>query len=163
MRGRKAAYHPAFAPVLSTTAQCRAVSTCNPYENIPLSSSDHHQIMINVIKESFDIKIQNPIKLPAMTTCRIECIQCRFPRTIPVGILIEHRFQFRLQIQFNRHLCNSVSHGRNAKSPSPARLGYQDCSDRRWKIAFRGHLSINKPDSVVLNNLKIRRMFVYRS
>ena len=95
--------------------------------------------MVNVIKKTFDIKIQNPIKLPATTPCCVESIQCRFARTISVRIYIEHWFQNRFQIQFNRHLCNSIRHGWNAKAPSSARLGYQDCSDGRWEIASRGH------------------------
>jgi len=43
-----------------------------------------HQLVVDIVKEPFDINIDNPVVLPAPLPCHSYCFFCRFARAIPI-------------------------------------------------------------------------------
>ncbi len=96
--------------------------------------------MINRIKETFDIQIQHPRALPAVSPCGTHCFQCRSSGTIPVGPGMKDRLQLRFQVHLDNHLGDAIPNRWNPKRSSLS-VGLRDVhtSYRRWKIASGRH------------------------
>src|SRR5215472_12428883 len=74
------------------------------------------EILIEVVKEAFDVQVQNPVIAPASLSRLAHGIQCRLPRTISEGICMKHPFQYRLQSCLHNLLCDSICHCGDSQS-----------------------------------------------
>ena len=94
----------------------------------------------NAVKERPDVKIDHPVALPAALPACSQSVVGRTPRTIAVGVRVEQRLHFRLQVHADHRLGNSVRHGGHAERPCPSRLlRYLHRPDRRREIRPRRH------------------------
>jgi site-specific DNA recombinase len=60
----------------------------------------HDKIVVEIVEETFDVQIENPVEAPTSLTRCPDCLNRGFPRPIPVGIRMElflhHSFQLHL-------------------------------------------------------------------
>src|ERR1700722_14269373 len=84
---------------------------------------------------------------PTTASGHCQCIVRRFSRAISIGILVEQRFQDRLQVTFDNHLSNPVGDRWNTKRPGSSSISLRDVdTSHGWrKIAARAHPI---PDSI---------------
>ena len=96
--------------------------------------------MIKIVKETLDIKVNDPVLAPAPLPCYPNRIQRRLPGTIPVGVRMEMRLDQWLKVQLSYHLSYSVSYCGNTQRPD-ASIVFRDLdyTDWWWKVASRGH------------------------
>src|SRR5215469_5546322 len=100
----------------------------------------YQQILRDVIEKTLDVQIQNPVIAPASLPCLPHCIQCRLPRSIPVGIRMEQRVHRRLQSRLHHHLRNPIRHSRYTQLSFPTvGFRYFHRPHRRWKVTARRH------------------------
>ena len=93
------------------------------------------QVMIYVIKESFDIHIQYPIIFPATFPSLSKCIMSRPLWAIPIRIFMKYWFQLWLQYFHNYHLGYSVRYSWDSKrSFAPSTLWYLYQLDSRRHV-----------------------------
>jgi len=65
--------------------------------------------MRKIVKQAFDVELQDPVVLPAPLTRNTHGIQSRFARSVTVGVRQEDGFQFRLNRLLDHHLRNPVA------------------------------------------------------
>jgi hypothetical protein len=100
----------------------------------------YQQILRDVIEKALDVQIQNPVIAPASLPCLPHCVQCRLPRSIPVGIRMEQRVHRRLQSRLHHHLRNPIRHSRYTQLSFPTvGFRYFHRPHRRWKVTARRH------------------------
>jgi hypothetical protein len=96
--------------------------------------------MVDVVKQSFDVELQNPIILPAPLARYLHGIQRRFCGSISVGVWQEDRLHSRFKDHFNNHLRHTIRYGRYAQNAFPAillRNGHRFY--RRREVSSRRH------------------------
>jgi hypothetical protein len=94
----------------------------------------------DIIEQTFDVELYNPVILPASLTRDANCIQRRFTRSVAVGVLQEYGIEIRLNDLFDDHLRDSIAHSGNTQDPfAPTLLGNGDSANRRRKVASRAH------------------------
>jgi hypothetical protein len=100
----------------------------------------HNELMIQIIKETFDIQIDHPGGPPASLARGGYRIQRRFPGAIPVGVGMKLRLHQWLQMFLDDHLRHAVADRGNSQR-SCTSVGFRDLHEphRRWKVAPRGH------------------------
>ncbi len=100
----------------------------------------HHQLVVKIVEKPLNVEVYHPITSPAPFPRCPYRIQCRFPRTMPVGIRMEAWLNQRLKVHRAYHLSNAVSHCGDSKNPFPT-VGFQywNCSHRRGHITSRCH------------------------
>src|SRR5674476_621782 len=97
--------------------------------------------MRNAVEERSDVKINNPVVLPAALPSHGQRVMSRTPRTVTVAVRVEDRFELLLQ----QHRCRGLSHpiGRighaERSDPYPMILRYLHRAHRPREIASRGH------------------------
>src|SRR5450759_1426748 len=100
----------------------------------------YQQILRDVIEETLDVQIYNPVIAPASLPRLPDCVQGRLPRSIPVGIRMEQRVHRRLQSRLHHHLRNPIRHGWYAQFPFPTVcFRYFNRPHRRRKVTARRH------------------------
>src|SRR5471030_2064806 len=100
----------------------------------------YQQILRDVVEETLDVQIYNPVMAPASLPRLPHCIQRRLPRSISVGIRMEQRVHRRLQSRLHHLLRDPIRHGRYAQLPFPTVcFRYFHRPHRRWKVAARRH------------------------
>jgi len=65
--------------------------------------------MRKIVKQSFDVELQDPIIFPAPLTRDAHGIQGRFSRPVTVRVRQEDGFQFRLNHLFDHHLRDPIA------------------------------------------------------
>ena len=96
--------------------------------------------MIYLVKERLDIQVQNPVVPPTALSRLSERIMCRFVRSVSVGVLMEHRFQFGLQHHDRHHLGYPVGDRRYPQRTNTAvRLWNVHPTDRFGVVAAGRH------------------------
>jgi Recombinase/Recombinase zinc beta ribbon domain len=70
-----------------------------------------HETVINGVEEPLDVKIKDPVLLPAPRPARADRVQRRAPRPVPVGVVMEDRLGAGLQLQRYHRLGDPVGHG----------------------------------------------------
>jgi site-specific DNA recombinase len=85
-----------------------------------LAHRTHHQWVIDIIEEPFDVEIHHPVVPPAARAGLPDGVGGRLPRPVPVGVGVERGFHVRLQVQLHHHLSDPVSHCGNPQGPFPA-------------------------------------------
>ena len=122
-----------------------------------LAHRPHQQRPVDAVEEGLDIKIQDPPLTPASLPCHADRIERRLAGSIPIGILVEHRFHKRLQVSFDHHLGDAISNRWYPQRPRPAiALRYVHPPHRCRKVAPGRH-SIPEPVEVVREiNLEVR-------
>src|SRR5690606_11800969 len=98
------------------------------------------QIMINVVKEAFDVKINNPCPVLASLIALCYCLMCAFLRPIPVTVRMENHFHTGFQQVFNHLLGYPVQYRGYAQTTLAASVLWNRCGLHcLWKIAARCH------------------------
>ena len=96
--------------------------------------------MVDVVKQPFDVKLQNPVIPPASLARDSYRIQRRFSGSVAVGVRQKARLYHRLNDLFDHHLGHAVGHRWNTQNALPATLLRNgDRFDRWGKVAARGH------------------------
>jgi hypothetical protein len=98
------------------------------------------KLVVDVVKKTFDIKLQDPIILPATLTRDAYRIERRLSRPIAVRVWQEIGLYRWLKRLLDHHLGHSIRHGGYAEHALSAILlgnGYR--LDRRRKVASRCH------------------------
>ena len=127
--------HPVTVLRLLTTVQLQYDPTVF---RMPFDGS-HHQVMINIIEEPFDIKVEHPVILPATFSCLPYSIQCRFARSITIRIGMKMIFQFRFKLVLDDRLSNSVGYCRDSQRPhTSVTFRYFYTQYRWWKVTAWG-------------------------
>ena len=85
--------------------------------------------MRDIIEQTFDVELYNPVILPASLTRDANCIQRRFTRSVAVGVLQEYGIEIRLNNLFDDHLRDSIAH--SGHTPSELHSLPIDLGDRR--------------------------------
>src|SRR6266700_477311 len=100
----------------------------------------YQQILRDVVEETLDVQIYNPVIAPASLPRLPHCFQRRLPRSIPIGIRMEQRVRRRLQSRLHHLLRNPIRHGRYAPLPFPTVcFRYLHRPRRRRKVTARRH------------------------
>jgi hypothetical protein len=73
------------------------------------------ELVIDVVKEPFDVDIQDPVVTPASLARLLDRINRRAPWPIPVGVLVKQRLQNRFQVSTNYFLGDAVGNCWNAQ------------------------------------------------
>ena len=73
--------------------------------------------MIDVVKQTPDIKLQYPIVPPTTLAGDFKGLMSRFAGSVTVGIRMKMRLQLRFQRQLYHRLGNSIRYGRYTESP----------------------------------------------
>jgi len=68
----------------------------------------HQQIMVNVVEETLDVQVDDPVRFPASLPSLPHRFQCRLPRAIPIGIRMEERVHRRFQSRLHHHLGDPI-------------------------------------------------------
>jgi site-specific DNA recombinase len=98
----------------------------------------YQKILRDVIEETLDVQIDDPVIAPASLPRLPHCIQGRLPRSIPVGIRMEQRVHRRLQSRLHHLLRDPIRYGRYAQFPFPTVcFRYLHRPHRRRKVAAR--------------------------
>jgi len=97
--------------------------------------------MRNAVEEGPDIKIQNPVLLPAASTCHSQRVLGRTPRTVAVTVGMKDRLQPHFQQHRCCGLCHSIGHVRHPErsDPSPMIIRYLHRPHRPRQVTARGH------------------------
>src|SRR3954468_24712100 len=96
--------------------------------------------MIEIVKEPFDIQIDDPVRTPAPLPGRRYRVQGRLAGAIPVRVVMETRLDQRLQMHLDDHLRHPISDRGNPQRPqAPGGLRDLDETHRRWEVTPRGH------------------------
>ncbi len=112
----------------------------NPLALRMLSDGAHDEGVIQIVKESFDIQIQNPVIPPASLPCYSHRFDCRLSRPVSIRVWMKMRFHLRLQIQLYHHLRNPVGYRGYSQRPfASVVLWYLHGSHRRRKVTPRRH------------------------
>jgi hypothetical protein len=68
----------------------------------------HHQKVIDVVEKPFDVQIEHPVVPPATLPGLPDCVQGGLPGAIVIGIVVEFRFHYRLQVELRHHLGHAI-------------------------------------------------------
>src|SRR5450759_1419570 len=79
----------------------------------------YHQIPWHGVEEGFDVKVDDPILLPAPLPAHSDCVQWGTPGPVAVGIVMEHSFHARLQHHHRHLLRDPIDHIRDTEDPGP--------------------------------------------
>jgi len=69
----------------------------------------------DIVKETLDIEFHNPVVLPASPPYQGNRVMGRAPRSIAIGVWMEHRVDLRLQQELDHRLRHPVSNRRHAQ------------------------------------------------
>src|SRR6266542_3554731 len=98
------------------------------------------QIMIQTVKERFDVQIDHPVSLPASFPRHPHRVERRSARSIAVRIAVEHRLHHRLQHHLHDRLRNSIGNRGNAEwTHAAVSFRYLDEPHRRREVRARRH------------------------
>ena len=98
----------------------------------------HQKVRIDVVEESLDVEIKNPVVAPASLPRHTYRIERRFAWAVPIGILVELGIHLRFQMMFDHHLGYAVRNRGYAQRPCLAiALWDIDPPHRRLKVAAR--------------------------
>jgi hypothetical protein len=78
--------------------------------------------MSNVVEQTTDVVLENPVALPAALAGHRECVMGGFARAVPVGVGVKYRLQQRFQHQNHRRLGDPITHGGYPQDPCPSRF-----------------------------------------
>ena len=93
-----------------------------------------HQLPIDAVKIAPDVKIKHPVVPPATLTGRSDGIDRRAARMIPIGVLMENRFQDRLQITPDHFLGAAIRDSGHPQRAIAATSGLRDHHPlHRWR------------------------------
>ena len=81
-----------------------------PFTRYVLPDSPQQEFMVDIIKQTFDIELQDPIIFPAPFTRNAHGIKRRFLRPVAIGVCQEYLVQIRLNELFDNHLSDSISY-----------------------------------------------------
>ena len=110
----------------------------------------HQKAPIDFIEEAFDIKVEHPIVAPTTASGHGQRIMRRFPRTIPVGVRVEHGLQDRFQVALDDHLGDSVGDRRDAQRPSSSSISFRYIdAPHRWREVAAGTHPIPDPIEIL--------------
>jgi hypothetical protein len=102
--------------------------------------STHQKFPVNFIKEASDVQVQHPVVTPASLPRHSQCILCRSAGAIPIGVSMEHRFQYWLQVPLNHRLGDAIRNRRYTERPRfPTVLRYLYLAHRWREITARRH------------------------
>ncbi len=79
-----------------------------------------NQVVVQTVKESFDVQIYYPVKLKAAFARLSHRTQRRAMSSIAIGVAMEFWFHQRLQHHLHHHLRNAISHGGYTQRPLTA-------------------------------------------
>src|SRR5277367_4295972 len=82
-----------------------------------VAHSTHQKFPVDFIKETSDVKVQHPVVTPASLPSHSQCIMGRPPGAIPIGVFMEHRLQYWLQISLYYRLGDAIRDSRNSERP----------------------------------------------
>ena len=77
----------------------------------------HQKPPINLIEEAPDVEVDHPVMPPASLPRHGQCIVCRSARAVSIGVGMEHRFQYRLQVPLDYRLDDAIRDRRYAERP----------------------------------------------
>ncbi len=84
--------------------------------------------MIDLIERRLDVKLNNPVILPATFSRHGNRLFRRFSRPVSIGIFMEDRIEDRFDHEFDNSLSDSVRHGGHASFlVPPFALGISTC------------------------------------
>jgi len=66
--------------------------------------------MVDIVKETLDVEVKNPVVSPAPLSCNPYGLNRRLLWPIPIRIRMEILFQDRFQVSLDYHLCNAICH-----------------------------------------------------
>src|SRR6516165_6622587 len=96
--------------------------------------------MIQIVKETLDVQIDDPVGTPAPLPGRRHRVQGRLAGTIPVRVVMETRLDYRLQMRLDDHLRHPISDRGYPQRPQATRgLRNLDETHRRREVTPRGH------------------------
>jgi len=115
-----------------------------------------HQIMRDVIKETFDIHVDYPVILPTS----LSGLRQRFMRwtvwPVTIRVAVKDTFQFWFEVHFHDRLGYAIPNCRDAQWPTfPISFGYVDSAYHRWHITPRGQTVPDLVQSVLQIFFKI--------
>jgi hypothetical protein len=94
--------------------------------------------MIDVVKESFDIKVHYKVMIEAMPQRLIHRIMRTLTRAVTKRVRVKDGFQLLFQMGPDYLLGNPVQKSWNTQKPgSSSFLWYAQLPDRRWKVCAR--------------------------
>ncbi len=100
----------------------------------------HHQVVIDVIEETLDVQVQDPVGAPAALPRLPDRLQRRLARSLPIGVWMQHTLLVRLRDLLDHHLGHPVCHRRYPERTKPvAPLRYLDSLHGRRHLTLRRH------------------------
>src|SRR6266853_5686015 len=98
------------------------------------------QLPIDTVEVSFDIEVEHPVVSPAALTGLAHRIDCRFARSVAVGVRMKHRLQNRLQVTTDDFLGAAIGNSWNTQRSRTASC-FRNIDPPHWrrKVAPRGH------------------------
>jgi hypothetical protein len=67
--------------------------------------------VVDVVEQTFDVELENPVVLPAPLARDANSIERRFSRPIAIGVCQKYWVQVRLNELFDNHLGHSIRYG----------------------------------------------------
>jgi len=96
--------------------------------------------VIDVVEQTFDIKLKNPTVLPTPLSRDSNCVQRRFSRPVTVGVWKEYGLETWLNGLLDHHLRHAICHSGHTQNPLASSLfGNGDGEHRRRKVGPRTH------------------------
>ena len=80
-----------------------------------LSERSHEQLVVNVVEQTFDVELDDPVVFPASAPHEVYRIQGGAPWPIAKRVAIEDGLEHGLEDQFDHGLSDSVGDCRHAQ------------------------------------------------
>lgn len=75
------------------------------------------KLVVDIVEQSLDVELQNPIVLPAPLSRHAYGIESRFTGSVAVRIRQKDCVESRLNQLFDNRLCHAVCHGGHPEDP----------------------------------------------
>src|SRR5690349_9288729 len=114
--------------------------------------------MVDAVKETLNVDVNDPVVAPATLARRLNRVDRRAPRSVAIGVRVEHWFQQGLQVPSDNLLSDAVGNrGNTQRSRSTISLWDVHSAHRGRHVAARGQpvpelvKVVGKPHLEVLN------------
>ena len=82
-----------------------------------LAHGFQQQLMVDVVEETPDVKLDDPVVLPVPPPHHRHRIERRAPGTVAEGVAMKAGFQHGFQDPLDHCLCHPICHGGHAQHP----------------------------------------------
>ena len=96
--------------------------------------------MVDIVEQTLDVELQDPIVPPASLACYSNGVQCRPSGSVAIRVRQENGLHSRIKGHLNYHLCHSIPYCWDPKDAlTSILLWYGNRFHRRGKVAPRRH------------------------